>query len=303
MTALAAAAGVALDQAVGEPPARWHPVVGYGALMTRIERRVYADRRRNGVVLLAAGVATGAVIGLAARRIAGPAVSTALAAAVCAAGKMLDGEAEAIAALLDAGDAPGARHRLRSLVGRTTDDLDEAGMSRAVIESVAENSVDAVTASLLWAVVGGAPAVLAHRAINTLDAMVGHRNSRYERFGWASARADDVVNYVPARVSALGVALATPRRAGEVWRVVRRDAKRHPSPNGGVIEAAYAAALDVRLGGVNRYGGVEEDRGTLGDGRPPTRADVVRAVALRRRSTLAVALLALVAARARDLLP
>lgn len=282
---IAAVAGLGLDQVLGEPPARWHPVAAYGTVMTRVEARLYADRRSVGVVHLAVGLGIGVSVGVVARRLVGPTAATALAAAVCSAGKMLDDEALRIQRLLAQGDLVGARTQLRSLVGRATDQLDEAGVARAVIESVAENSVDAVTASLWWAAVAGAPGVLAHRATNTLDAMVGHRNDRHRNYGWASARLDDAVNFVPARLSALAVAIARPRAAREVWRIVRRDAPQHPSPNGGVIEAAYAAALGVRLGGVNRYGDLVEDRGTLGDGIAPNASSITDAVRLRRRST------------------
>ena len=119
--------------------------------------------------------------------------------------------------------------------------------------------------------------------------MVGHRGDRYERFGWASVRLDDVANFLPARLTAVSVAVVRPRCAGEIWRVVRRDAPLHPSPNGGVIEAAFAAALGVRLGGVNRYGNDIEDRGTLGNGPPPTSADIGAAIRLRRHATAAFA--------------
>jgi adenosylcobinamide-phosphate synthase len=203
---------------------------------------------------------------------------------------MLDGEALRIGELVERGDLDGARTEVRALVGRRADDLDEAGLSRAIVESIAENSVDAVTASLFWASLAGAPGVLAHRAVNTLDAMVGHRDDRYERFGWASARLDDLVNLLPARLTALAVACVRPRAATTVWRVVRRDAPAHPSPNGGVVEAAFAAALGVRLGGENRYGDVVQDRGTLGDGPPPGPGDIAAAVRLRRHITAAVAL-------------
>ena len=120
--------------------------------------------------------------------------------------------------------------------------------------------------------------------------MVGHRDDRYARFGWASARLDDLVNFVPARLTALAVACVRPGAAATVWRIVRRDAPAHPSPNGGVVEAAFAAALGVRLGGENRYGDVVEDRGTLGDGRPPGPGDIAAAVRLRRHATAAFAL-------------
>lgn len=296
-TALAAASGLVLDQFVGEPPVRLHPVVGFASVMQRLERRLYADRRSNGVVFTLAGAGLGIAAGVLLRRLLGGRASTLVATTLCAAGKMLDDEAAAIAALLESDDLVGARARIVSLVGRDTDGLDADDMSRAAVESLAENCVDAVTASLCWAAIGGAPAVFAHRAINTLDAMVGHRTDRYEHFGWASARLDDVVNHVPARLTALAAAIVRPRRAREIARVVRRDAGRHPSPNGGVVEAAFAAALGVRLGGVNRYGDTVEDRGTLGDGPSPTPATVRDAIRLRRQATAATAgLVVLVAA-------
>jgi adenosylcobinamide-phosphate synthase len=288
MSALAAAAGVAADRLLGEPPVRWHPVARYGQLMLAVERRLYADRRRNGVLFALVGATVAGGVGLALRRAVGPTAATALATAVCVAGRMLDDEARAIAALLP-DRLPEARERVRSLVGRDTADLDAAEISRAVIESVAENCVDAVTASLCWAAVGGAPAVLAHRAVNTLDAMVGHHDARYERFGWASARLDDAINWLPARLTGAAVAVVRPSTATTVWRVVRRDAPQHPAPNGGIVEAAFAAALDVRLGGINRYDHDVEDRGTLGDGRTPEPNDVAAAVRLRRHATTAVA--------------
>jgi adenosylcobinamide-phosphate synthase len=159
-----------------------------------------------------------------------------------------------------------------------------------VIESLAENTVDAVIASLLWAAVGGAPAVLAHRAINTLDAMVGRHTLRYEHFGWASARLDDIVNWMPARVAALAVAMVKPSRARAIWDAVRHDAPQHPSPNGGVIEAAFAAALGIQLGGTNLYGDQLEARGLLGVGRDAELPDIAQAILLSRRIGLLCAL-------------
>lgn len=293
MSGLGAAAGVAIDAACGEPPLAWHPVAKFGSAMIAVERHTYQDSRAAGVAHLAIGAGTALVVGFGARRLLGPLLATAVATAVASAGRMLDGEALGIADHLAKGDLPAAREALCALAGRTPDDLDESEIARAVIESVAENSVDAVVSSIWWGVVGGAPTVLAHRATNTLDAMVGHRSERYEHFGWASARLDDVLNFVPARLAAVAVAVSRPRSARLVGETIRRDAHQHPSPNGGVIEAAYAAALGVRLGGVNRYGDEAEDRGTLGDGRAPLPADIRAAVALRRHTT---ALLAGVAA-------
>ena len=186
-------------------------------------------------------------------------------------GRMLTTEALAIGAALDAGDLDGARGRLPALVGRDPSSLSADEVARAVVESVAENSVDAVVAPVFWGTAAGGIGALAYRAINTMDAMVGHHSDRFEQFGWASARLDDLVNWVPARVAAALVALLRPRRAREVWRAVRVDAPRHPSPNAGVVEAAFAAALDLRLGGVNRYGDRVEERAALGRGRAPDR--------------------------------
>jgi adenosylcobinamide-phosphate synthase len=293
LNALGAAGGLVIDQLCGEPPVRFHPVVWYGTAMGRLEQRIYADRRSNGMVFVSIGIGLGVGVGLVLRRLVGSTAATIVATGICAAGKMLDREALGVAQHLAADDLPAARLRLRSLVGRTADELDEAEISRAVIESVAENCVDAVTSSLVWAAVAGAPGVLAHRAINTLDAMVGHHNDRYEHFGWASARLDDAVNYLPARLTGVAVAFARPKAAREIARVVRRDAHQHPSPNGGIVEAAFAAALGVQLGGVNRYGMATEDRGTLGDGPRPHCRSVTAAVRLRRHATVATTVLVL----------
>ena len=178
---------------------------------------------------------------------------------------------------------------MQALVGRDPSALDADGVARAVVESVAENTTDAVVAPVVWAAVGGAPAVLAHRAVNTLDAMVGHRTPRYERFGWAAARLDDLANAVPAVVGVALVVVRHPARWRAVGRAVVADAGRHPSPNAGLIEAAFAGALGVTLGGANRYAGTVEDRGRLGAGPAPVPADIARAVRLRRWLGLAVA--------------
>ncbi len=278
-----------MDRFAGEPPLAIHPVARFGQAMVRLERRIYRDDRLNGSVYCVVGVGTAAAVGMVARRLLGAAPATALATSIAVAGRMLGREANAIGELLLVGDLDGARVRLPSLVGRSPTGLTESEISRAVVESVAENCVDAVVAPVFWALVGGAPLVLAHRAVNTLDAMVGHHSPRYERFGWASARLDDVANFMPARLAAMLVVALNPRSARAVATVVRRDAHQHPSPNGGVIESAFAAALGIRLGGDNRYGGVVESRGVLGDGRPAGPADIGRAVQLLDRITLGLA--------------
>jgi adenosylcobinamide-phosphate synthase len=289
-TAVAAVAGLVADRLVGEPPAAWHPVARYGQAMAALERRWYREERIAGLHYALVGVGSAALAGLVLRRLLGRQAATALATWIAVGGRMLGEVAESMEAQLAAGDLTAARATLPALVGRDPTDLDEGEIARAVVESVAENTADAVVAPVLFAAFGGAPAVLAYRAVNTLDAMVGHRSERYRKFGWASARLDDLANVIPARVAAAAVALAAPKRARAVLTIVRQDAPAHPSPNAGVIEAAFAAALDLRLGGTNRYGEQVEERATLGDGRPATAADIGRAVRLARRAVDVVAL-------------
>jgi adenosylcobinamide-phosphate synthase len=283
--------GFALDRTLGEPPVRVHPIVGFGSLMNRAERLLYRDSQYAGIAMCATGVGIGAATGVIASRLLGNTSATALSVAVCVAGKMLTDEASHVAEALQRGDLDAAKTRVIALVGRSPEDLTEPEITRAVIESLAENTVDAVIASVVWAAIGGAPAVLAHRAINTLDAMVGHHSPRYENFGWASAKLDDVVNWLPARIAALAVALVYPSKARQVRRIIRRDAPQHPSPNGGVIEAAFAGALGLTLGGTNRYGARVEERGRLGDGRTPEVNDVARAIRLSRQIGMLCALI------------
>lgn len=286
MNTVAVGFGLVGDAAAGEPPLAIHPVAHFGRLMERLERATYAPRRINGLSHTVIGVSIAVGVGLALERAVGAFTSTAIAVGICAAGRMLDDEATAIGEMLARGDIDAARVRLPALAGRDPSQLDEHEIARAVVESIAENGVDAVTATACWGAAAGAPGALAHRAVNTLDAMIGHLDERYTRFGWSAARLDDVANYIPARLTAIAITAARPRRARDIWRTIRRDAPRHPSPNAGIVEAAFAAALDVQLGGVNRYDGVVEDRGALGDGRRPEPADIARAVALRRQSTI-----------------
>ena len=221
---------------------------------------------------------------------AGGARAVTAATALASSGRMLRTSALAVGRALEAGDLLQARALLPTLVGRDPSELDAAEISRAVVESVAENTVDAVTAPALWAAVAGVAGVFGHRAVNTLDAMVGHRSTRYARFGWASARLDDAAAWLPARLTALAVAAVRPHRAGAVVRAVRGQAPAHPSPNAGVAEAAFAAALGRRLGGVNRYGERVEERPPLGWGPPPAATDIARAVRLSADVTIAVGL-------------
>jgi adenosylcobinamide-phosphate synthase len=275
---VAAAAGVMADRVLGEPPLVAHPVAGFGAVMRSLERQLYRDERAAGAAHAAVGMALATAAGNA---IGSPAIAT----YVAVAGRSLASTALGIEHTLSCGALDAAREQLPALVGRETSDLDEPEIARAVVESVAENTVDAVVAPALWGAVAGAPGVFAYRAVNTLDAMVGHRSPRYARFGWASARLDDAAGLVPARATAVLVAAVRPSSAARVWRTVWRDARAHPSPNAGIAEAAFAGALDLRLGGMNRYGDRLEHRPCLGDGRAPRRADIRAAVRLLRDVT------------------
>ena len=283
--ALGAAAGLVLDRFLGEPPipGHLHPVALLGRGVTALEARIYDDRHAPGVALTAAGVGAAGLAGAALR-------SPTAAAYLATSGRGLHDAALAVAAALDAHDLAGARTLLPSLVGRDPRRLDASAIARAVVESVAENTTDAIVAPALWTAAAGSVGAFVHRAGDTLDSMVGYRNRRYRRFGTAAARLDDALAWVPARATAGLVALARPRRAATVARVVRADARHHPSPNAGVAEAAFAAALGLRLGGgENRYGDVVDARPSLGDGRAPGPADVQAAVALSRDVTYLLA--------------
>jgi len=279
---LSVSAGILADLLLGEPPTPVHPVAAFGAAMRAVERAVYVDARGPGLV----HAAVGAGLGTAAGRLVG---STAVATWIAVAGRGLGDAATYVGAALGAGDLPRARALLPALVGREPAALDAKEVARAVVESVAENTVDAVVAPALWAAVLGAQGALGYRAVNTLDAMVGHLSARHRNYGWASARLDDVAGWVPARVTAGLVAAVRPRSAGLVWDAVRTQAPAHPSPNAGVAEAAFAAVLGLRLGGESRYGDRVEVRPPLGHGRTPEPADIPVAVALSRDVSLALA--------------
>lgn len=274
-------AGFAADRLLGDPRRR-HPVAGFGQLAAALQKPLYADSRANGAVYEAV-LAGGALVAgrLATRLPLQPVVVAATTWAVLG-GRSLEREATAVHGLVGREDLEGARQRVRSLVGRDPSTLDADGLGRACVESVAENTSDAVVAPLFWGAIAGVPGLVGYRAINTLDAMVGHRTPRWERFGWAAAKVDDLANLAPARL-ATGITALLSGRPREVLGVVRRDAPQHPSPNAGPIESAFAEALGVRLGGSNVYEGVAEYRGSLGDGREVRIGDVPRAVALSRR--------------------
>lgn len=279
--------GFAADRLLGDP-ARHHPVAGFGSVAGAVERRLYRDDRLAGSAYTAALVGGTGAIGLLAERatqrhpIAHIAVTAATTWAVLG-GRSLSREAERVHGWLADDNLPAAREQLTHLVGRDPSGLGAEEISRATVESVAENTSDAVVAPLLAGAVGGVWGLVAYRAANTLDAMVGYRSPRYLRFGWASARLDDVLNLVPSRLSAAIAVLCAPVMGGSRTAALaawRRDGHRHPSPNAGPVEASFAGALGVRLGGANTYGDRVENRPTLGDGPSPRPSDIPRAVRL-----------------------
>ena len=290
------AAGLALGYAADlllADPRRGHPVAGFGTVAAALERRWWRDDRRPGLAYVGVLVGGAVVVGLFAERTAPglPApCATAIATWAVLGGTSLDREGAAIQRLLDVGRLDDARERLTHLVGRDTSQLSESEVVRAAVESLAENTSDAVVAPLVWGAVAGVPGLLGYRAANTLDAMVGHRSARYDRFGWAAARLDDLLNLPGSRLTAaLAVLLGDDHAAA--WHAWRRDAASHPSPNAGPVEATFAGALGIRLGGTNTYGSGSdqriEHRAVMGDGRPPVTNDLARARRLARRVDVA----------------
>ncbi|GLZ35875.1 cobalamin biosynthesis protein CobD [Lentzea sp. NBRC 105346] len=281
--------GVAADAVFGDPK-RFHPVAAFGRAAAGLEQRVYRDHHVAGAAYSAAlvggTVLAGVVVERASRRRWWlQALTTGLVTWAVLGGRSLAAEGTAMGRELDSGDVDAARARLPHLCGREPSRLDSLGLARATVESVAENTSDAVVAPLLWGSVFGVPGLVGYRAANTLDAMVGHRSPRYRRFGWASARLDDLANLLPARVAAVLTVFGAPVVGGsasqalETWR---RDGSAHPSPNAGQVEAAFAGALEIRLGGRTVYGHGAEERPVLGHGRQPDSGHVTRAVELSR---------------------
>ncbi len=294
------------DRVLGDPR-RGHPVALFGRGAAALERVTYSDSRCAGVAHTAVLLAGLAALGIGAERVAarrGAAATAAVTAAttfVALGGTSLARTGERMARLLDADDIAGARGLLPSLCGRNPAALDAAGLTRAALESVAENTSDAQVAPLWWGALGGVPGLLVYRGANTLDAMIGHHSPRYEQFGWGAARFDDVANYLPARLAGLLTAACAPVVGGSPSSALtawRRDAAKHPSPNAGVAEAAFAGALAVRLGGPTQYAHRTELRPTLGDGRTPEVSDLTRSVRLSRAVQLTAGVVAVVVSAA-----
>ncbi len=289
------AAAFALDSALGDPEWYPHPVRLMGRAIDELESIARRSAAGAKAELLAGALLSGMLIGtsytltrlLAGGRRVGVEV---LALYTCLARKDLERSALRVAEALEDGDLAAARNAARSLVGRDPQSMDGAALSRAAVESVAENLVDGVLSPLFWAALGGAPAGMAFKAVSTLDSMIGHRDARYEYLGRAAARLDDAANLLAARLSLLLIsAAALPARGDAIGalRVGMRDRRQHLSPNSAYGEAAFAGALGLRLGGSDVYGGRVRHLPSIGDGRSPSRpSDIRAAVRLMNVSSL-----------------
>jgi len=277
----------ALDAALGDPRAMPHPVRWMGRLIGYVDRRVRlrctgASSLRAAGIVLAAGLpamafATGwaaIAAGTAVDDWVGRVIGIGLAATTLAWRDLVD-HVRVVSVAIKAGSLERARQAVGLIVGRDTQRLSEAEVARAAVETVAESACDGVIAPLLFLVAGGPPLALAYKAVSTLDSMVGHRDENYREFGWASARLDDLANWIPARITAwliavaAGLVLLSANAVKRSSTILLRDGHKHPSPNSGRPEAAMAGALGIQLGGVNFYGGCRADRPVLGDAETP----------------------------------
>lgn len=269
-----------LDRWLGEPR-RWHPLEMFGQLALRVEARFHADSRWRGAWLVMLLVLPWGGLAILVAWLPWAWAAELMLLYLAIGWRSLVEHGRRVADALQGDDLPLARSGVASLVSRDTDGLDQAGVSAAAVESILENGNDAVFGALFWYLLAGAPGVVVYRLVNTLDAMWGYRTTRYRRFGWAAARLDDLMGWVPARLTALAYALAGDRqqalmcwwRQGRAWK----------SPNAGPVMAAGAGALGVRLGGPTQYAGQVEERPSLGVGAPAMVADIERALALLGR--------------------
>jgi adenosylcobinamide-phosphate synthase len=298
-----ALAALALDAAIGWP--HWlyrvigHPVGGFARVIDACERhwnqpaRSFAVRRLFGVFTVLLLVALAGGIGLLMQRALlfylGTVgwIAVALLAFPALAQRSLFDHVRAVATALGAGNLPTARNAVAMIVGRDTEVLDESGVARAAIESLAESFCDGIAAPLFWLVLFGLPGVWTYKAINTADSLIGHREERWRAFGWAAARTDDALNLIPARLAGVAICIASPGG----WRTMWRDSGKHASPNAGWTEAAMAGALGLRLAGPIAYDGVMHAKPWIGNGRTEVGAhDVNRALASYVRACLILSL-------------
>ncbi|MCE5181827.1 MAG: adenosylcobinamide-phosphate synthase CbiB [Betaproteobacteria bacterium] len=284
-----------LDRLLGEPR-RWHPLVGFGRLAQQVEAQLNgsASRRWRGVlavVLLVGGFIFLIFLMRHSLGVWGWLLDAALLYLAIGAASLKQ-HADAVRWALADGDLDAARRNVGLIVSRDTMDMDETAVATATIESVLENGCDAVFGALFWFFVAGAPGAVAYRLANTLDAMWGYKTARYLHFGWAAARLDDLLNWIPARLVALTYSILG--NTGVAWRCWRSQAAGWESPNAGPVMAAGAGALALQLGGTAIYHGQRESRPDLGAGRAPEAADIARATALVDRGVMLWLVLALI---------
>ncbi len=282
---LAILLGVLLDRLFGEVP-RWHPLVGFGRCAAWLERRM--NKGASGILRGALGwtllVAPPALCALLLAGLQHAWIIDGIALYFALGARALTEHGNAVAVALRQGDLAEARRRTGYLVSRETAQMDEEQIARATTESILENGNDAIFAAIFWCAVAGAPGVILYRLANTLDAMWGYRNARFERFGKVAARIDDLLNLIPARLTALSYALLGHTRVALAsWRA---QAGAWSSPNAGPVMAAGAGSLGLQLGGAAIYEGCLEVRPELGKGHAATGKDIPRALALITRSLL-----------------
>ena len=301
--------GFCIDLLVGDPHGFPHPVVLIGKCISVLERglrcicpKTPSGERAAGAILWGAVVIVSTAVPALLLWLSGlvsPWLRLALESVMCwqiLAVKSLRDESMKVYDALESGDLAASRHAVSMIVGRDTDRLDDAAVTRAAVETVAENTSDGVVAPLLFLAIGGAPLGFFYKAVNTMDSMVGYRNERYRWFGTAAARVDDVLNWIPARLSGLLMCLSAALLPGcsgrRALRVFFRDRRKHSSPNSAHTEASCAGALGVQLAGDAWYFGKKVSKPTIGDGlRPVERADVARACRLMYATTVLALLL------------
>jgi len=303
---LAIGIGLLLDRLIGDPPTWPHPVRWIGSLINRLKSRLNVPKHafRNGfamlsIVLVIVALATIVIVTVAYS--VNPAIGVLAEALLIASGlsqKSLKQAAEDVYTPLVQGDFALARNKLSWIVGRDTEALGESEITRGVVETVSENTSDGITAPMFWALLFGAPGLWIYKAVNTCDSMVGYKNEEFRDFGFASAKFDDVLNYVPSRVTGLLIVLFTRNESGmplkqrlSIWL---RDARKHPSPNSGWLEAATAVQLGIELGGVNSYGGVRSIRAKMGEPLFKLEATHIRS-AVNQMNIAAISFFALIA--------
>jgi adenosylcobinamide-phosphate synthase len=287
-----------IDLLVGDPPQWPHPVKWIGSMISFFEKRWNQgkQRRLKGllmlfiVLLIPFGIVLMIIIiGYKIHPLVGIIIESVIIATTIAQRSLKEASLE-VYQPLKKGDLVEARRKLSYIVGRDTDFLEEGEIARGAIETVAENTSDGVTAPMFWAFIGGAPLAMLYRATNTCDSMVGHLNDRYQEFGWASAKWDDVMNWIPSRLTGIIMLIGNPpdsMRYRNAWEILFRDARKHPSPNSGWGEAAVASILGIQLGGTNYYKGMVSNRAIMGDYIHPIQVEhIIRANTILNRTVM-----------------